>query len=165
MRLGTGTSDQQKLIRDYSRLMMRFRVPIPHPVIILVDNDDGAKEIFNALRAVAKVDVTFSSKEDFYYVCRNLYVVKTPEKLLVAKSCIEDLFDSSVLAEKLNGKSFNLQKEHDSPTEYGKQAFAENVVVPNCGTIDFKRFKPLLARFESVIADYHAKAHAGTANL
>jgi hypothetical protein len=89
--------------------------------------------------------------------------VKTPEKTGLGKSCIEDLFASNLLKTKLNGKSFNAKKEHDSPNEYGKQAFAERVVVPNCGKIDFKRFKPLLARFESVIADYQAKAFAAAA--
>jgi retron-type reverse transcriptase len=158
MRLGSGSSDLHMLIRNYSKYLQGFAVPIQHPVILLVDNDDGAKEIFGALKAAAKLDVSLTSKDDFYYVCRNLYVVKTPEKMIGGKSCIEDLFPSKILATKLGDKSFNLKKEHDSPDEYGKQAFAEKVVVPNCGTIDFKHFKPLLKRFESVIADYQAKA-------
>lgn len=126
-------------------------------MILLIDNDDGAKEIFAALKAIAKLDVSLTSKDDFYYVCRNLYVVKTPEAMLGGKSCIEDLFPSKIRATKLGVKKFNPAKDQDSSTEYGKQAFAENVVVPKCATIDFKHFKPLLKRFESVIADYQAK--------
>jgi hypothetical protein len=163
MRLGSGSSDLHMLIRNYSKYLQGFAVPIKHPVILLVDNDDGAKEIFSALKAMTKVEVSVTSKDDFYYVCRNLYVVKTPEKMLLGKSCIEDLFPNEWLGKKLNGKSFNAKKEHDSPGEYGKQAFAEKVVVPNCGNIDFKRFKPLLDRFESVMADYQAKALATAA--
>jgi len=158
MRLGSGSSDLQLLIRHYSKHLRGFKMPIHHPVILLVDNDDGAKEIFSALKAEAKLDVSVTSKDDFYYVCRNLYVVKTPEKMIGGKSCIEDLFPSKLLATKLDGKSFNMKKEHDAPGEYGKQAFAEKVVVPNCGTIDFKAFKPLLKRIESAIIDYQAKA-------
>jgi RNA-directed DNA polymerase len=158
MRLGSGSSDLQLLIRNYSKHLRGFKIPIHHPVILLVDNDEGAKEVFSALKAEAKVEATFTSKEDFYYVCRNLYVVKTPEKMIGGKSCIEDLFPNKILKMKLHGKSFNIKKEHDAPGEYGKQAFAEKVVVPNCGAIDFKAFKPLLKRFESVIADYQAKA-------
>jgi hypothetical protein len=163
MRLGSGSSDLQVLIRQYSRYLRGFMIPIHHPVILLVDNDDGAKEIFSALKAEAKIEASLTSKDDFYYVCRNLYVVKTPEKGFGGKSCIEDLFAAKVLATKLDGKSFNAKKEHDAPGEYGKQAFAEKVVVPNCGTIDFKAFKPLLKRFESVIADYQAKAFVAAA--
>jgi hypothetical protein len=162
MRLGSGSSDLQQLIRHYSKHMRGFAIPIHHPVIVMVDNDDGAKEIFSALKAATKADVTLTSNDDFYYVCRNLYVVKTPEMNADGKSCIEDLFPQTTLATQLDGKTFNMKKEHDAPGEYGKQAFAEKVVVPNCGTIDFTAFIPLLKRFQSVIADYQAKAAAST---
>ena len=51
---------------------------------------------------------------------------------------IEDFFDPVVLATKLNGKSFNPKNEGvDTETEYGKWVFAQQVVKPNVGSIDF----------------------------
>lgn len=66
----------------------------------------------------------------------------------------------SVLATKVEGKTFNPDKDHDAPGEYGKVVFAERVVRPNAHQINFKGFESLLARVEAVIEDYDKRKAA-----
>jgi NAD-dependent DNA ligase len=54
----------------------------------------------------------------------------------------------------LEGKTFNPDKDHDAPGEYGKVRFAEAVVRPLADKIDFSGFDPLLSRIDAVLADY-----------
>ena len=70
------------------------------------------------------------------------------------------LFDSSVLATKLNGKSFQAKAPIDKVTEYGKAAFAENVILPNAGSIDFSQFARIFERIVAVLDDDKAPAVA-----
>lgn len=47
LRLGGGAGGIKNFITHYEKGMKRYKhVPLKHPVIILIDNDDGAKEIF-----------------------------------------------------------------------------------------------------------------------
>ena len=66
--------------------------PLQHPVIVLIDNDDGAKNIFSAFRQTYKISVCQKSSESFYHVTDNLYLVKTPEQGACGESRIEDFF-------------------------------------------------------------------------
>jgi hypothetical protein len=63
------------------------------------------------------------------------------------------------LATKLDGKTFDPDKEHDAPGKYGKAAFATKVVQPNSDKIDFSGFAPLLNRIVAVL-DHHAALKA-----
>jgi hypothetical protein len=83
-------------------------------------------------------------------------VVPTPGK----GTMIENFFDPSLLATKLDGKSFNPLADVDTNTQYGKKIFAERVVQPNQATIDFDGFQGILQRFVAVIE--HHKAKIGT---
>jgi len=132
-----------------------------HPVIVLIDNDDGATKIFNFLRS-KKFNITIDYHTDlpFYHLSGPLYLVKTPAKGDDDKSCPEDFFDPALLATKLDGKSFNPDKEHDAPGEYGKVVFAERVVRPQTNSIDFSGFEPLLSRIDAVIEDYDRRKAA-----
>jgi retron-type reverse transcriptase len=118
-----------------------------HPVIILVDNDDGAKEIKSRLKEK-------ELKKDFYYRGDNLYIIPTPLDSNDKNSMIEDLFDQSTLSEKLEGKKFNPGKMINNKTEYGKAPFAEKIVKKNWKSIKFEGFKVLLNRIERVINHY-----------
>jgi RNA-directed DNA polymerase len=126
-----------------------------HPVIVLIDNDDGATQIFKLLQS-KKFGVTIGHATDlpFYHLGGHLYLVKTPIKGPDNQSCPEDLFDPALLATKIDGKTFNPDKEHDAPGEFGKVVFAERVVRPQAGTIDFSGFDPLLTRIDAVLDDY-----------
>ena len=73
---------------------------------------------------------------------------------------IEDFFSKSVLNQKLNGKSFNpgsVAKPFNAAKEFGKYLFAEKIVRPQQATINFSKFKPLLARVVMAIDDYASK--------
>lgn len=132
--------------------------PLKHPVIVLIDNDDGAKNLLKTLSSNFGINVDLQSAEPFFHVTDNLYLVKTPEKGATDASCIEDFFEPALLATKLGGKKFNPKKDHGADGEYGKFLFAEKVVRPNAGTINFAGFAPLLDRVVAVIDDYTAKA-------
>ena len=129
--------------------------PMKHPVIVLIDNDDGAKEIFKLLQGKRfGIAISLSTDRPFYHLGGHLYLVKTPIKGADNKSCPESFFDPALLATKIDGKTFSPDKEHEAPGEYGKVIFAERVVRQQAGTIDFTGFDPLLTRIDAVIEDY-----------
>ncbi|WP_199262486.1 hypothetical protein [Paracoccus binzhouensis] len=82
------------------------------------------------------------------------FSVKTPAKGADGMSCIEDFFDAELLKTELDGKKLNLKKDHGADGEYGKFVFAEKVVRPNAGTIDFTGFAPILECIGAVIDHY-----------
>ena len=120
-------------------------------MIIVADNDKGSDGLLKAVASVRKKAVT--GNEKFIHVCHNLYVVPTPKAKGGGDTTIEDFFDPRLLKQKLNGKSFNSGKP-DPTTEYGKYLFAERIVRPNQGTIDFSKFEPILNRVQEAIDHY-----------
>lgn len=156
MQLGHGTSEQKFLITDYERSLRAYRrAPLAHPVIVLFDNDDGAKGLFGYAKNKGHPKIGLDSTDLFYYLGYNLYLVKTPEFGGGKKSCIEDLFPPALLNTIIDGKTFDPNKEHEEAGKYGKVVFAKQVVIPNAPTIDFSGFAPLLNRIVAVL-DHHA---------
>ena len=133
-----------------------------HPIIILIDNDSGAKGpkgVFNILNSKKfKISVSAITKEPFYHICDNLYLIKTPESPGDGNSYIEMLFSETVRSKPLDGKTFSLDNDHDPTKHYGKMDFAKKVVIPDAATIDWTTFEPLLARIASVIEHYKTAA-------
>jgi len=145
-----GTSGLKSLMDIYEKSMKSFKGQgKKHPVIMLVDNDSGTKEIDNKLK------VNDSTKAFFYFV-ENLYVVHVPP-VNEDETAIEDLFDKKTLETKIDGKIFNRKTEINPKTEYGKFIFAEKVVKPNQNSINFDSFKEILNRVKGVIEDYNLK--------
>ena len=126
-----------------------------YPVIILIDNDAGARTVFNEIKNDFQCEISHESSEAFYHLHANLYLVKTPESGENGYSSIENLFDPELLKTPINGKVFDpsLANNGDSGT-YGKIIFAEKVVRPNADKIDFYKFKKLLDRIIEVLDDY-----------
>jgi hypothetical protein len=157
LQLGGGTGDFKFFMLAYTDMMSKFKhKPLAFPVILLIDNDDGASEVFSVAKQLGVSAISHKSSDLFYRVAANLYLVKTPEAASPkAYSCIEDLFDASVLAVELDGKKFDPQKKHNEAGKYGKARFAEKVIRPNVSSIDFTKFSPLLERIAAVL-DYHA---------
>lgn len=123
--------------------------------MILIDNDSGAKDkLFPTIKENYNIGINFTSPNLFYHVTDNLYLVKAPQKGKTGVSCIEDLFGPSVVAETISGKRFNPKQKGRSDDEYGKIVFAEKVVRPNAGTINFSGFIPLLERIVAVMDHY-----------
>ncbi|MCK1339786.1 RNA-directed DNA polymerase [Bradyrhizobium sp. 38] len=165
LQLRGGSPDLKFFLEAWKETLVKFKHrPMKHPVIVLIDNDDGATQIFKLLQS-KKFGVTIGLATDlpFYHLGENLYLVKTPIRGPDNKSCPEDFFDPAVLSTKIDGKTFNPNKEHDAPGEFGKVVFAERIVRPQAGTIDFSGFDPLLARIDAVLDDYAKRTAPGPA--
>ena len=158
LELEGGSGNLKFFILRYREVMTSFgHRPQAHPVIILIDNDDGAKPAFSSIKEKYGLEINLASSDPFYHVTDNLYLVKTPHVGKKSKTCIEDLFDPSLLKTKLKGKTF-YPNVTSTATEYGKNIFAEAVVRPNAATIKWDGFEPLLQRISDVLDDYKPPA-------
>jgi RNA-directed DNA polymerase len=157
LQLGNGAGDLVHFVRNYPDTLKRYgHRPIPHPVIVLIDNDDGAKEIFAAAKKLGASNISLTSVDPFYRLADNLYLIKSPETGPMSKSCIEDLFDPSLLNTEIAGKKFDPKKEHGEDGKFGKVIFAEKVVRPQKDKIDFSKFSSVFDRIVAVLDDYAA---------
>lgn len=160
MDLGGGTGDLKSIPIDYLRNIDSSKSkrkpfkhkPMQHPVILILDNDDGLSQVAGMIKKNFGVVITLSSTADFYHVVHNLYIVKTLET--GGESCMETMFPKAVRDTKLKGKSFNPSSKIDPTKEYGKEVFANSVVKPNAASIDFSGFDPLLERIAKVLNAY-----------
>lgn len=154
-----GTGCLSTFISTYKRETEKFGAPGgENPVIILYDNDSGANNIRSAIKAAS--GKILKHTEPFVHVVRNLYAVPTPLQDRAKDSKIEDFFDVTLKATKVNGKTFNDKNNFDPAMHYGKKVFAHRVVRANEASINFDGFRPLLTNLVSVI-NAHAKAHSG----
>jgi RNA-directed DNA polymerase len=165
LELTGGTGDFTKFINKYaSRIKIFKHRPMENPIVILIDNDSGAKNakgVFSTLKSKKfNISVDLATKDEFYHICDNLYLVKTPEGAGDGASCIETFFSETLKSQLLNGKTFSLDNNYDAAKHYGKVDFAKKVVIPNTATIDWTTFEPLLRRIASVIQHYKASASA-----
>ena len=160
-----GADKFPQFISKYEREMDLFKFkPLAHPVIILIDNDDGANEVFKIKTVKDRHKISYGTTEPFYYLHENLYLVKTPENIVnsqPSKSCIEHLFEPKLLKTCIDGKTFGLSKKHNTDKKhnkdsntYSKTVFAKKVVIPNADKIDFSKFGKLLDRIVAVLDDY-----------
>jgi RNA-directed DNA polymerase len=149
LQLGGGTGDMLFLIRDYDETLKRFKfAPLLHPVILLIDNDSGAKKLFSIINQKFKLNPTLTSNASFYHLCHNLYLIKTPEVGKEGTSAIENLFEASLLATVFGG--FNKTNDESATDEFGKSAFA-GFVRANADKIVFSTFSALLDRIVAVL--------------
>jgi RNA-directed DNA polymerase len=154
-----GSGNLNGFINRYAMHMKPYKHrPLGHPIIVLIDNDSGARNIFSDLKKRFDLTCSLTSTDAFYHLTENLYLIKTPEGADDGISCIESFFDAVLKATLIGGKTFNPENNHDPATEYGKADFAEKVVVPNADRIDWTPFSPLLERIASVVARYRAPA-------
>ena len=155
LRLGGGSGDMKSFVERYTKNLIRYKhLPLSHPVILVIDNDDGAKDIFAIIKGKFGKTIEWKSKDSFYHITDNLYLVKTPEIGSKHISSIEDLFDKATLATKIDGKVFNKGNTAATASQYGKYVFAEKVVQAHANTINFSGFVPLLSRIVTVINSY-----------
>ena len=148
--ISTGTSGLDFLIDNYKKLGPAFKAPRnSYPVVVIVDNDDGSKEIKKKLKINNGDAIT-----DFYHFSDNLYVLIVPKNKTGA---IEDLFDNDVLNTKIDGKVFNRGKSIDANIEYGKIVFAEKVISANQKKISFDKFREVFDRLRIIVDDCRDK--------
>lgn len=157
MLLGGGTSPLKNLISKYREIIAISGEYKPeNPVILLVDNDDGAKDIFNLINQgefKIKNKIGKETTEKFYHLIDNLYLIKIPENGS-NNMPIEHLFDEVLRNTKYKGRSLSLCNDYDKKKEYGKSTFAEEIVSKRSSSINFDGFSLLLDRIEAAIADY-----------
>lgn len=147
LQLEGGSEPLKIFLQDYEKkLGPYYYSPLKCPVIVLIDNDEGASSVFAFYKGKLKSDMSLKSIDSFYHVHKNLYVIKTPELGASGKSCIEDLFMQKALSTEIDGKSF--------ATGLSKAAFAEKVVLKDMSTIDFSGFNPVFDRILAVINHY-----------
>lgn len=150
-----GSSVLSKFISAYAKETKRFTGPgLTEPVVILYDNDTGAKSIRNTIDKVSKLMPT--GAEPFVHIIKNLYAVPTPLEAAATSSRIEDFFDASVKATVVAGKTFNPGDGFDVKKHYSKKVFAHRVVRPKADTIDFTGFRPLLTNLTAAINKHKA---------
>ncbi len=158
--LNGGSGNIANFIAHYQGAVYKYKFrPMKHPIIILVDNDSGqlgGGGVFAQASKLIKGSISFASTENFYHLCHNLYLIKTPELGASGELCMEHLFDAAVHATSLDGKTFNPKDDKDSATQYGKLVFADKVVRANYDKIDFSKFTLVLDRIIAVIAHYSA---------
>lgn len=152
-----GASCLGHLIRIYRNNVDRFKAPgLQNPVLLLVDNDTGAKPVYNAVKQVTGVKPT--GTESFVHIKLNMYLVPIPTPKHKTESAIEDLFDPKLLTTKVDGKTFHASDSgFDSSIHYGKTVFAHKIVRPNADSIDFSGFSDLLTNLSEVIDDHATK--------
>jgi retron-type reverse transcriptase len=157
LQIGNGAGDLLHFIRKYPDALKHYRHrPLPNPIIVLIDNDDGAKDIFSVAKNFGAPNISRTSTDPFHRLAANLYLIKTPEIGAKGTSCIEDSFDPALLKTVIDGKVFDPNKKHGEPGKYGKARFAEKVVQPQKDTIDFSKFTSLLDRIVAALDDYAA---------
>lgn len=192
LKLSNGTGFFPHFINTYEENLKKYTsCSIPkHPVIILIDNDKGAK-IYKDINKEIKDKINFElktekstdkstdfnntkkdchnsspfiqSKINFFHICHNLYLIKTPHTDEKPETCIEDLFDQKKLYEtKWNGKIFSPENNADISKYYGKIILATKVMPQKFSSDDLKEFPSLLNRFVKVIENYNQKINPPT---
>jgi 5S rRNA maturation endonuclease (ribonuclease M5) len=159
LRLSGGTGELIKFIVGYKKDISLYKHSGKrHPVIVLIDNDDGANGIFASIGKYQASKKPVDRTLPFYFITENLYIVPTPISNPTDKSCIENFFDQKTLGTVIDGKIFNPSEAmFDKDKEYGKTVFAEKVVRQNQKAIDFIGFQKIIDRILLVVADYKTK--------
>jgi len=156
LKLNGGTGDFPKFIHDYVKELRRFTaLGKNNPVILLVDNDSGAKATYSAIQQVNGKRP--AGTEAFVRIAENLYLVPTPLKVGQKESVIEDAFTQQTRNTVIGGKTLSLSNDLDPGKHYGKHVFSK-FVEQNAGNIDFAGFTEILTRLAAVIAAHKAVA-------
>jgi hypothetical protein len=155
LHLAQGWSGLKGLIENYALELKKFKAPgLSHAVILLIDNDDAADEIFGVIKkATGKA---LSKTASYGHVMGNMYVVLTPLKNGAKQSQIENCFDDTVLQLNLNGKTFSLDPKADPSLHFGKHILSQ-YVRDHAAKIDFSGFSGVLDGITAAIEDYETK--------
>jgi len=116
------------------------------PVIIIVDNDSGAKGLKNLLGISNEVP----SYKLFH---KQMYVLFIDKK---ENTAIENLFDEDLLTVEIEGKKFKVDKtDKENDKYFGKHIFSQQIILPNYEKINFDRFKPIFNNILKIISECH----------
>ncbi|MBC7169125.1 MAG: hypothetical protein H5U23_17425 [Phenylobacterium sp.] len=152
--LGGGSGDLSNLICRYKKdaATYTFRKPAA-PVIIICDNDDGAKKIFSSIRSTSRHPIVDGS-QTYYHVFGNLYVAPLP-KILGQPTDIERLLSDRLTTGTYNGKTFHRGGEgFDRAQHFGKIKLSEFVSRLSTAKDDFSMFENVLQAVVEIQEDY-----------
>lgn len=159
-----GGADYLKgFIGRFENLSNFYKGPKPkHPVIVILDNDEGPQGLLNYVKKISstkifpsKLDIkTDIRKADFLHVVSNLYIVLTPLGLKGEQTDIEYLFDDATRLKQYNNKCFNTVAKRDKDNDLGKDSFANHIIKAQKGDINFDGLIPLLERVVRAMAHY-----------
>ena len=158
LKLGSSSTQLIKFLNDFRKEKSFFHTPIiSHPILIVLDNDDGIKCIKQTLRKKFKVKESFftSTSQHWINLADNLYLIKTPNVGGKINTRMEDLFSSSIKLYELSGKKFDPDKKHGDESAYSKYIFAEYVVARHAKANDFTEFPRLLDGLTQAILNHY----------
>jgi RNA-directed DNA polymerase len=154
--LGGGTGNLIRAIvqlKDFSRSYPNL-VPT-QPVVILIDNDAGAKPFLKQVRSVWGASFEQGNSEPFLRIKKGLYVVRTPPVGGQEVTYIESFLPANVLNVSLGGKTFSPEDNFDTSAHFGKVRLAQYTAT-NAATINFGGYAPLLERVRAAWLDWQA---------
>jgi len=159
-----GGADYLKgFIEHFPRHYNFYKAPKPqHPIIIILDNDNGPKELLHYVAAIQSTELFplgLDKKKDLrkaeiIHVIHNLYIVLTPLGSKGEETDIEYLFDDATRLIQHNGKCFNTTGKRNDKTDLSKEAFANHIIKAQKHSVNFNGLKALLNRIVAAIRHY-----------
>lgn len=164
LELAGGADYLKDFVFSYAENYEKYKAPRPeHPVLIIVDNDSGPKDLVNLI-ANKKIGNIYPSNPShsnydvrnsgYIHLFHNLYIIFTPLPAGSSSSDIELLFKDVDRLRVYKGKSFNTASKRDNSKDLSKEAFATHIVSAQKNVIDFDGFKGLFDRVVDVINHY-----------
>lgn len=158
--IGDGATPFVRFIQRYSDELKHFeKKKARNPVILVLDNDSGPRELLNYLaNKVSSCPNDFSTLKSsgFIHIFHNLYLILTPLKSGGKDSAMEDLFDTATLGRVINGKTFSAAQNFDDTKHYGKHIFSTKVIRSDKENINFDKFKYIFDEIEKVNTHFSA---------
>lgn len=152
--IGDGATPFVRFVQRYTDDLKYFEgKKANNPVILVLDNDTGPKDLLNHLVNKVKScpnDITTLKNSGFMHLFHNLYVILTPLNAGSNMSAMEDLFDATTLGTIIDGKTLSLEEHFDESKHYGKHIFSTKVVRSNKAKINFDKFKYIFDEIEKV---------------
>lgn len=152
--IGDGATPFLRFVQRYTDDLKYFEgKKANNPVILVLDNDTGPKDLLNHLVNKVKScpnDITTLKNSGFIHLFHNLYVILTPLNAGSNMSAMEDLFDTATLGTIIDGKTLSLEEHFDESKHYGKHIFSTKVVRSNKAKINFDKFKYIFDEIEKV---------------
>ncbi|OYD24013.1 retron Ec67 family RNA-directed DNA polymerase/endonuclease [Oceanimonas baumannii] len=159
-----GGADYLKtFVMHYRQHYKYYKAPkADNPVIILVDNDEGPKDLINYVNGIKSKHVyPTSSKDirsaDFVHIFHNLYLVMTPRGNNNQHTDIEYFFKDFDRLRKYQGKCFNTISKRNPNTDLSKDSFANHIIHAHKKSIDFSGFDAILNRILLAIDHYKSR--------
>ncbi|CZF78626.1 Reverse transcriptase (RNA-dependent DNA polymerase) [Grimontia celer] len=156
-----GGADYLKtFVMHYRQHYKYYKAPkSDNPVIILVDNDTGPKDLINYVNGIKDKHVSPTSSKDirntdFVHIFHNLYLVMTPKGSNGQDTDIEYFFKDPDRLRQYQGKCFNTVTKRNPDTDLSKDSFANHIIHANKRSIDFSGFDVILNRIVLAIDHY-----------